>query len=585
MNKKIERWISEISEKNLIYILSLLVGILSGTAAFMLKNFIHYVSHFLTRHFKVTDGSLFYLAYPMIGILISLLIVKYLIRDDISHGVSKILSVLSKKGSYIRSHNMFSSMGTSGFTIGFGGSVGAESPIVYTGAAIGSNISRLFKLNQNQMRLLIGCGATGAIAGIFKAPVAGIMFTLEVLMLDLTMASLIPLLISGITAATLAYFFMGDTVLFHFAITNQFDYGNLPYYILLGVLSGFTSYYFTRTGMLVESRFKLIKNSFTKLIAGGFSLGLMVFIFPSLWGEGYDSINKIFVGDGPDLLNNSIFFDWKSDPYIFLIILVFILLLKVVAMAITTSSGGVGGIFAPTLFMGAVGGYIVSLSLNTFFGLNLPHANFALAGMGALMAGVMHAPLLGIFLIAEITGGYQLLVPLIVSATVAYVITTRMEPHSIYTKRLAEMGDLVTHHKDKAAMHFMNVKELIETDFEILSPDLNLGQMTYFIARSKRDLFPVVDENGMMLGMIKLNDIRNLIFEQELYEKITVSDLMYMPEFFIAPTDSVEVVAEKFKSCGRYNLAVIDDGRYVGFISRARVFSVYRDTMADLSFE
>lgn len=585
MNNKIERWLSEISEKNLIYILSLLVGILSGTAAFMLKNFIHYVSHFLTRHFKVSDGSLFYLAYPMIGILISLLIVKYLIRDDISHGVSKILSVLSKKGSHIKSHNMFSSMATSGFTIGFGGSVGAESPIVYTGAAIGSNISRLFKLNQNQMRLLIGCGATGAIAGIFKAPVAGIMFTLEVLMLDLTMASLIPLLISGITAATLSYFFMGDTVLFHFAITNQFDYGNLPYYILLGFLSGFTSYYFTRTGMLVESRFKRIKSSFTKLIAGGFSLGLMVFIFPSLWGEGYESINKIFVGDGPDLLNNSIFFDWKSDPYVFLVILIFILMLKVVAMAITTSSGGVGGIFAPTLFMGAVGGYIVSLSLNTFFGLNLPHANFALAGMGALMAGVMHAPLLGIFLIAEITGGYQLLVPLIISATVAYVIATRLEPHSIYTKRLAEMGDLVTHHKDKAAMHFMNVKELIETDFEILSPDLNLGQMTYFIARSKRDLFPVVDENGMMLGMIKLNDIRNLIFEQELYEKITVSDLMYMPEFFIAPSDSVEVVAEKFKSCGRYNLAVIDEGRYVGFISRARVFSVYRDTMADLSFE
>lgn len=585
MNKKFERWLSEISEKNLIYILSLLVGILSGTAAFMLKNFIHYVSHFLTRHFKVSDGSLFYLAYPMIGILISLLIVRYLIRDDISHGVSKILSVLSKKGSHIRAHNMFSSMATSGFTIGFGGSVGAESPIVYTGAAIGSNISRLFKLNQNQMRLLIGCGATGAIAGIFKAPVAGIMFTLEVLMLDLTMASLIPLLISGITAATLAYFFMGDTVLFHFAITNQFDYGNLPYYILLGVLSGFMSFYFTRTGMYVESRFKRIKSSITKLIAGGFSLGLMVFIFPSLWGEGYESINKIFVGDGPDLLNNSIFFDWKSDPYIFLIILIFILMLKVVAMAITTSSGGVGGIFAPTLFMGAVGGYIVSLSLNTFFGLDLPHANFALAGMGALMAGVMHAPLLGIFLIAEITGGYQLLVPLIISATVAYVITTRLEPHSIYTKRLAEMGDLVTHHKDKAAMHFMNVKELIETDFEILSPDLNLGQMTYFIARSKRDLFPVVDENGMMLGMIKLNDIRNLMFEQELYEKITVSDLMYMPEFFIAPSDSVEVVAEKFKSCGRYNLAVIDDGRYVGFISRARVFSVYRDTMADLSFE
>ena len=585
MYRAIKQFFSEISEKNKIYILSLLVGLLSGTAAFMLKNFIHFVSHFLTRHFKTSTESFFYLAYPMIGILISMLIIRYLIKDDISHGVSKILSAISKKGGQIKAHNMFSSMITSGFTIGFGGSVGAESPIVYTGSAIGSYISSVFKLNPTQVRLLIGCGATGAIAGIFKAPIAGVMFTLEVLMLDLTMASLIPLLISGITAATLAYFFMGDTVLFHFAVSNQFSYGNLPYYILLGVLSGFISLYFTRTGMYIESWFKRIRNSYTKLLIGGLSLGLMVFIFPSLWGEGYESINKIFVGDGADLLNNSVFFDWKSDPHVLLLILIGILFLKVVAMAITTSSGGVGGIFAPTLFMGAVGGYILSLSLNTFFGLNLPHANFALVGMGALMTGVMHAPLLGIFLIAEITGGYQLLVPLIVSATVAYVIATRLEPHSIYTKRLAEMGDLVTHHKDKAAMHYMNVKDLIETDFEILSPDLSLGQMTYYIARSKRDLFPVIDENGMLIGMIKLNDIRNLIFEEDLYEKITVRDLMYMPEFFISPNDSVELVAEKFKSCGRYNLAVIDNGKYIGFISRARVFSVYRDTMADLSFE
>lgn len=583
--RELEKKLAGISEKNRIYILSFLVGLLSGSAAFMLKNFIHYVSHFLTRHLKASDESLFYLAYPMLGILISMLIVRYLIRDDISHGVSKILGVLSRKGSSIKAHNMFSSMVTSGFTIGLGGSVGAESPIVYTGAAIGSNISTLFKLNQNQLRLLIGCGATGAIAGIFKAPIAGIMFTLEVLMLDLTMASLIPLLISGITAATLAYFFMGDTVLFHFAVTNQFNYANLPYYILLGIFSGLISLYFTRTGMFVESRFKRITNTYTKLILGGISLGVMVFIFPSLWGEGYESINRIFVGEGPDLLNNSVFFDWKNEPVVLLIILVMILLLKVVAMAITTSSGGVGGIFAPTLFMGAVGGYIVSLSLNTFFGLELPHANFALAGMGALMAGVMHAPLLGIFLIAEITGGYQLLIPLIICATVAYVTITRFEPHSIYTKRLAELGELVTHHKDKAAMHFMDAKELIETDFEVLSPDLTLGEMIYYIARSKRDLFPVVDENGMLKGMIKMNDIRNIMFEQDLYEKISVRDLMYMPEFFISPNDPMEAIVEKFKTCKRYNLAVIDDGKYIGFISRARVFSVYRDTMADLSYE
>lgn len=583
--KKINRYFATINDKNKIYILSLLVGLLSGTAAFMLKNFVHYVGHFLTSNFKASSESYFYLAYPMIGILISVLIVKFLIKDDISHGVSKILSVIGKKGSFIKAHNMFSSMITSGFTIGFGGSVGAESPIVYTGAAIGSNVSSLFNLNQGQLRLLIGCGATGAIAGIFKAPIAGIMFTLEVLMLDLTMASLIPLLISGITAATLAYFFMGDTVLFHFAISNQFNSDNLPYYILLGVFSGFISFYFTRMGMLVESRVKRIKNSYSRLLFGGIFLGLMIFIFPSLWGEGYDSINKIFIGEGADLLNNSIFFDFKSDPYILLLILILILVFKVVAMAVTTSSGGVGGIFAPTLFMGAVGGYILSLALNTFFGLNLPYANFALAGMGALMTGVMHAPLLGIFLIAEITGGYQLLIPLILSATVAYVTIMRLEPHSIYTKRLAELGELVTHDKDKAAMHYMNTRELIETDFEILTPHLTLGELIYFIARSKRDLFPVVNAEGILVGMIKMNDIRNIMFEQDLYEKITVQDLMYMPEFFIAPDDPIEVIVEKFKSCGRYNLAVLDDGKYVGFISRARVFSVYQETMADMSTE
>lgn len=586
MNLKLQKILSRLSEKNLIYILSLVVGILSGIAAFILKNIIYYVGDFLQGKFQNAKETFLYLAYPMIGILISYLIVKYIVKDDISHGISKILAKLSKKDSYIKAHNMFSSMITSGFTIAFGGSVGAEAPIVYTGSAIGSNLSQVLRLNHNQVRLLIGCGATGAIAGIFKAPMAGVMFTLEVLMLDLTMASLIPLLISGITAATVAHFFMGDAVLFHFSIQNKFDYGNLGYYILLGVFSGFISLYFTRVGMYVEAGVKGIKNNFIKLLTGGIGMGVLVFVFPSLWGEGYESINKIFNGEGANLLANSLLFSHlKSDPYFLLMILALILFFKVVAMSITTSSGGVGGIFAPTLFMGAVGGYIVSLALNTVFGLHLSDANFALVGMGSLMAGVMHAPLLGIFLIAEITGGYQLLVPLIISSTIAYVTITRFEPHSIYAKRLAESGDLITHDKDKAAMHFMDVKDLIETDFEILTPDLTLGQMTYYIARSKRDLFPVVDQEGNMKGMIKMNDVRNLMFDQDLYEKITVADLMYMPEFYVSPDDPMDVVVEKFQSCKRFNLAVIDKGKYVGFVSRARVFSTYRDTMADLSYE
>lgn len=586
MRLNLEKIFSKLSEKNRIYILSLVVGILSGIAAFILKNIIYYVGDFLQGNFENAKESFLYLAYPMIGILISYLIVKYIVKDDISHGISKILSKLSKKDSYIKAHNMFSSMITSGFTIAFGGSVGSEAPIVYTGSAIGSNLSQFLKLNHNHVRLLIGCGATGAIAGIFKAPMAGVMFTLEVLMLDLTMASLIPLLISGITAATVAHFFMGDAVLFHFSVQNKFDYSNLPYYILLGVFSGFISLYFTWAGMWVEARVKSIKNSFIKLITGGIGMGILVFVFPPLWGEGYESINKIFNGEGANLLATSLLFShMKSDPYFLLFILLLTLTFKVVAMSVTTSSGGVGGIFAPTLFMGAIGGYIVSLALNTVFGLHLPDANFALVGMGSLMAGVMHAPLLGIFLIAEITGGYQLLVPLIISSTIAYVTITRFEPHSIYTKRLAASGDLITHDKNKAAMHFMDVKELIEKDFEILTPDLTLGQMTFAIARSKRDLFPVVDNQGNMKGMIKLNDIRNLMFDQDLYDKITVSDLMYMPEFYISPDDPVDVVVEKFQACKRYNLAVIDRGKYVGFVSRARVFSAYRDTMADLSDE
>jgi len=324
MAKLINKKISDISEKNKIYVLSLIVGLLAGIAAFTLKTFVHYVSLFLTSNLKVSDESLVYLAFPMLGILISILLIKYIIKDDISHGVSKILSAISKKGTYIKAHNMFSSMITSGFTIGFGGSVGAESPIVYTGSAIGSYVSNRFKLNPNEVRLLIGCGATGAIAGIFKAPIAGIMFTLEVLMLDLTMSSLIPLLISGITAATFAYFFMGSALLFHFDETSQFNSNNIPYYVLLGFLSGFISLYFTKTAMGIENYFKRIENSYARLIIGGLTLGIMVFVFPSLWGEGYESINKIFVGKGADMLNNSIFFDWKSNNHVRLLVLVLI---------------------------------------------------------------------------------------------------------------------------------------------------------------------------------------------------------------------------------------------------------------------
>ncbi|WP_423127098.1 chloride channel protein [Gaoshiqia sp. Z1-71] len=583
--KRLRVFLKKTAGEHKIYWLSLVIGLISGTAALILKNLIHFVSESLVGNLNITAESILFFAFPVTGILITVLIIKYFIKDDLGHGVTKVLAAISLNKGKLKGHHTFSSIITSSFTIGFGGSVGAEAPVVLTGAGIGSYIGRFFKLSYPETMLLLGCGATGAIAGIFKAPLAGIIFTLEVLMLDLTMASLIPLLISGITAAVLAYYFMGDALLFKFHLVNTFDASNIPFYLLLGIFSGFVSLYFTRMTMYLETKYKKIKNQFFRIALCGLILGLLIFIFPPLWGEGYTSVNKIFNGLGPDLLDNSLFFNLKDDPWFIIIFLFLLIFFKVLAMTATTAGGGVGGIFAPTLFVGAIGGYFVASFANLTLGTNLPTDNFALAGMGAMMAGVMHAPLLGIFLTAEITGGYQLFFPLIISATASYLTIMRFEPYSIYTKRLAQKGELVTHHKDKAALHFMEVAKLIETDFETLPPNATLGDLTRVIARSKRNLFPVVGPDGTLHGMVKMDDIREIIFKHELYDKVYVKDLMYMPEHYISPKDSMHKVAEKFERSGRFNLAVIDDGKYVGFISRARVFSNYRYTMRSLSHD
>ncbi|MFV0376073.1 MAG: chloride channel protein [Mangrovibacterium sp.] len=576
---------NRISESRRVYWLSLLIGIVCGLAALTLKHMIHLIGDFWVSNLERSSVNYLYLASPLIGITITVLIVKFLIKDDLSHGVSKVLGAISLNKGILKRHNTFSSMITSSFTIGFGGSVGAEAPVVLTGSAIGSNLARFFNLNHAQTMLMLGCGATGAVAGIFKAPLAGIVFTLEVLMLDLTMASLIPLLISGITAAVLAYYFMGNAALFNFELVNSFDTVNVPFYLFLGVFSGFISLYFTRMTMYIERRFRRIRKTVYKIVIGSAILGLCIFIFPPLWGEGYDSINKIFNGLGPDLLDSSLFFNLKDSPWFIVIFLLILVFVKVIAMTATTASGGVGGIFAPTLFVGAITGYLVASFFNLSLGLNLPIDNFALAGMGAMMAGVMHAPLLGIFLTAEITGGYQLFFPLIIAAIASYVTIMGFEPYSIYTKALARKGELVTHHKDKAVLHFMAVKELIETDFAIVPPDATLGDLTKIIAKSKRNLFPVVDAEGVMRGMVKMDDIREIIFNHELYDKVYVKDLMYMPEHYISPRDTMLKVAEKFESSGRFNLAVLDNGKYLGFISRAKVFSNYRNFVRTLSHD
>ncbi len=585
LNKLVVWRIANIPERQFLYLISLIVGLVTGLAALVLKNLIHFVAERLTQWIEVDAISYLFLVYPFLGILLTVLFIRYFIKDDIGHGISKILYSISRKSSFIKPHNTWSSMVASSLTIGLGGSVGAEAPIVLTGASIGSNLARIFKLNYNYVTLMVGCGAAGGIAGIFNAPIAGIIFTLEVLMLDMTMAYLIPLLISAVSATILSTFFMGEGVLLRFSNIHAFSIGTIWYYILLGIFTGLIAIYFTRMTMYLEKKFANIHSWVVRLFIGGATIGLLIFLFPPLWGEGYIGISSIFKGNGPDLLNNSLLFPWKGNAYVLLIFLFGILLFKVGAMAATTGSGGVGGIFAPSLFMGAVGGYFFALALNTFYDVHLPEDNFALAGMAGMMAAVMHAPLTAIFLTAEITRGYEFFIPLIITATVAYVTIMRFEPHSVYTKQLAQRGELMTHHKDKAVLLLMEVRNLIETDFEVLSPSATLRDLVKAISRSKRNLYPVVDEKGYLKGMVKLSDVKNLIFEHELYDKVMVKDLMYMPEYFISSSDNMETVAEKFESSGRYNLAVIDEGKYLGFISRAVVFSKYRKTLQHFSHD
>ncbi len=585
LNRLIAWRISAISDRNFIYMLSLIVGLFSGLAAITLKRLVYLVAEKLTQWFDIDGISYWYLIYPLIGITLTVLFVRYIVKDNIGHGVSKILYSISSQSSRIKPHNSWSSMVASSLTIGFGGSVGAEAPIVLTGASIGSNLARLFKLNYKYITLMLGCGVAGAISGIFNAPIAGIIFTLEVLMLDLSMAYLIPLLISSITSNILSYLFMANTEAIRYQHVHLFQIENLGYYILLGIFTGLLAFYFTRMSLFLETLFSYIKHWGIRLVIGGVILGILIFLFPPLWGEGYTSISAIFDGRGADLLNVSLFFAFKNDAYSVLFVLGLILIFKVFAMTATTGSGGIGGIFAPTLFMGAIAGYFLVTLFNTFLKLGLPEDNFSLAGMAGMMAAVMHAPLTAIFLTAEITGGYGLLIPLLVTSTVAYLTIMQFEPHSIYTKRLAQRGELITHDKDKAVLHFMQAKKLIETDFEILSPDAKLTDLVKAISQSNRNLFPVVNDEGLLLGMVKLSDVRGIIFDPDLYDKVFVKDLMYMPEYFIAPTDNMEDVVEKFETSGRYNLAVLDDGKYLGFISRAIVFSKYRKTLQDYSNE
>ncbi len=566
-------------------ILSFVVGILSGLAAILLKNAIHYTHYLLTHGFAKDSESYWYLVYPFIGIVITYVYVRYFVKDRIGHGVSRILYAISRNNSRIRPHNNHSSMIASTFTIGFGGSVGSEAPIVLTGASIGSNLGRLLRLNYKAVTLLVGCGAAGAIAGIFKAPLAGLVFTLEVLMIDLTMASIIPLLISAATAATVAFFLMGKGVIFSYKIVDPFVLDNIPYLILLGVVTGFISLFFTRGAMKIEKQFERIQQPGTRILIGGLILSVLIFLFPPLYGEGYETIRALLANESETLAHSTLFYFVQDNFWLFALYLLLIIGFKVVAMSATTGSGGVGGIFAPTLFMGGVTGYLLARLINSLSFIQVSESNFALIGMSGLMAGVMHAPLTGIFLIAEITGGYALFVPLMIVATISYLTIMPFEPHSIYTKRLARRGELITHHKDRAVLTLMRMGDVVERDLKRVGPDETLGDLVKVVSKSCRNIFPVVDEDNMLVGIVLLDNIRDIMFNQEMYENTYVRELMILPPSYVSSNENMDSVMKKFEETGAWNLPVIDEGKYVGFVSKSKIFNAYRSLLVQFSDE
>lgn len=577
-----------ITEKNFILILSLMVGILTAFAGLILKWLIHTIQTFLTNNFDITSANYLYLVYPVIGIFLSGLFVRYIVKDDISHGVTKILYAISRRQSRIKRHNTWSSLVASSITIGFGGSVGAEAPIVLTGSAIGSNLGSLFKMEHKTLMLLVGCGAAGAVAGIFKAPIAGLVFTLEVLMIDLTMASLLPLMISCVTAAAVTYMFTGFEAMFKFHMDYAFALERLPYVILLGIVCGLVSLYFTRTMNFCENIFRKYKNPYTKLLIGGATLSILIFLFPPLYGEGYDTINLLLDGKGYSdwsiTMNNSLFY---GLPNFFLIYLTLIVLLKVFASSATNGGGGCGGIFAPSLFLGCITGFVFANLSNHFeWSTMLPEKNFALLGMAGIMSGVMHAPLTGIFLIAELTGGYDMFFPLMVVSVCSYLTIMIFEPHSIYSMRLAKKGELLTHNKDKSVLVLLSTSSVIEKDFETVKPYMDLGDVVKTISKSRRNLFPVVNDNGELEGIVLLDDIRNIMFRPELYHRFKVEKIMTSPPARLNINDSMENVMKIFDDTKAWNLPVVDENnKYVGFVSKSKIFNSYRDILVKFSSE
>ena len=569
-----------ISERYFILLLSLSIGVTMALLAALLKFIIHHIESFVLLH--IEQRSYLYLVFPALGILLSLLFVRYIVRDDISHGVTKVLSSISQRKSRIKPHNTWSSLLASALTISFGGSVGAESPIVMTGAAIGSNFGRLFRLEQRNLMLLIGCGVAGALGGIFKAPISGLVFVIEVLLLDLTMASVLPLLVSSVSAAAVAYVLSGKENLFLFIQTDPYYIERIPLMLLLGVVCGLISLYFSKTMFYVEGEFKKLKSQRTRYLISAAVLSLLIFLFPPLYGEGYDSVNILLDGQYTQLLDGSIFEAFSSSYWVVFAFFLLTVLFKVFASVATNSGGGCGGLFAPTLFVGGLTGFLFSYLVNYFSSMRvfISPKNYILLGMAGLMAGVMHAPLTGVFLIAELSGGYNLFLPLMLVSLTSFATIRIFMPHSIYSLRLAEQGKLLTHQKDTAVLTLMNLENVLEHDFEVVHPEMTLGEMVKVISVSHRNSFPVVNASGILVGIVELDNVRNIMFRPELYDRYRVRRIMVAPEVKIRASMPMTEVMRLFDETKEWKMPVVDDeGRYLGFISKSAIFNNYREAL------
>lgn len=586
MQQKLEsfiQWrIKHIPDRQYMLILAVVVGFLAGIAAIVIKKLTFLITRMLTSGFTGQYENYLFILFPAIGILLAVLFMRYLIREKPGHGIPGLLFSISRKNGIIKAHNTFSAIITSSLTVGFGGSVGLEGPTVSTGAAIGSNIGQLLRLNFKQIILMISLASAAAMAAIFQSPIAAIVFAIEVIMIDLTMAALLPLLIASLTAVLTSYFMMGQAVMYPVYLHEPFVLGDTPYYLLLAVLAGLLSVYFTKTYILTESYFHRIGSTWRRFFTGAAILGVLIFLFPSLYGEGYEVINRSLQGDYSDLYNNSIFYALKENTWVIFALFIAVIMIKAVAASVTFGAGGVGGIFAPALFMGAFTGLFFAVAINHFGLGDINPVKFAMVGMGGMIAGILHAPLTGIFLIAEITQGYELFVPLMLVSTISFATTKIFVRNSVYTHQLAQQGDLLTHNKDRTVLSLMRLNKLIERNFNTVRPEATLGEIIDIIALSKRNIFPVVDDQGYFHGHILLDDIRNIMFDKSLYNT-SATNLMVAPPFLIDPDESMEAVAQKFHQSEKYNIPVVKEGKYLGYISRANVFSAYRSKLSEMS--